>query len=357
MNKCIYTLKTDGEATFDSGEHIFPKGIGGTVKLDKGWVSKEFNNKISSAEREFLRKYPLVVLPRIFEGSSGRKEHKGKLGVSFVKELDTNELKLGYIERNIPIIIPQIIFKYNEKPSYSKIKMIAKSLEELYIFIDKLKTHEENFEIIHTPNDSFKDYMSFGITNKQAYVGTHNSLNDDLIKIHVEKFLKFCREVHLDKFKSNNNKKIEKHFIEQNIEFGFNIFEVYRVYAKIVFNCLAKLKGQEFVLQNKFDNIRNSIVTGKNIDKFVSLPNLNDKDLSKILQLGKAHIVTFSQVNDKLLGKISLFGGEAASFGILLSEFMNSEDNFGTDGYICDWENKKEFTLMEHILSLNNIKI
>ncbi len=55
---CIYTGLTDTETTFNSKEHIFPKGIGGIYCLPNGCVSDEVNIKLSTLEMEFMRENP-----------------------------------------------------------------------------------------------------------------------------------------------------------------------------------------------------------------------------------------------------------------------------------------------------------
>ena len=43
---------------------------------------------------------------------------------------------------------------------------------------------------------------------------------------------------------------------------GYENNDTHRVYAKIAFNVLAFLKGEEFVQQNEFDDFRRWIITG-----------------------------------------------------------------------------------------------
>lgn len=108
MKKCIYTKKDESNATFTSEEHIFPRCIGGLNKLHKDWVSTEFNNAISKCEKDFSREYPLIVLPRMLLGSTGRAGNHGQAGIGFLLSPDTEELTLGYIKDGQPTSIPQI---------------------------------------------------------------------------------------------------------------------------------------------------------------------------------------------------------------------------------------------------------
>lgn len=70
--KCIYSLKDDSNATFNTSEHIFPKFLGGIHTLDKGLVCDEVNQMFSSYEMSFARNNPLVAISRMLYGPSGR---------------------------------------------------------------------------------------------------------------------------------------------------------------------------------------------------------------------------------------------------------------------------------------------
>lgn len=56
MDKCIYLGKLAGELTYNSQEHLIPAGLGGILKLPKGFVSDQANNKFSKYELCGLRK-------------------------------------------------------------------------------------------------------------------------------------------------------------------------------------------------------------------------------------------------------------------------------------------------------------
>ena len=51
---------------------------------------------------------------------------------------------------------------------------------------------------------------------------------------------------------------------------NFNLKDYYRIIAKMAFNLLAYKKGQEYVLNKRFDPIRNAIYTGNNIGSHIS---------------------------------------------------------------------------------------
>lgn len=59
---------------------------------------------------------------------------------------------------------------------------------------------------------------------------------------------------------------------------------------KIAFNCLAELRGCEYVMQKKFDAIRNAILTGEDIDQVVFMQGQKDNhmDLSVTGRTGES---------------------------------------------------------------------
>ncbi|WP_061320099.1 hypothetical protein [Clostridium botulinum] len=132
----------------------------------------------------------------------------------------------------------------------------------------------------------------------------------------------------------------------------FDIENFYRVCAKIVFNFLAFSHGSDFVLNEQFDSIRNWIVNGGD-NKFINLVN-KDKRMSEYgLFPDEAHKIFITKSQNSLIGLLSLYGGAFETSILLCDNFSKS---FYIDGYICDWMNKKEYTLAEYLRILNDKK-
>lgn len=345
MKKCIYTLKDENEATFSSSEHIFSKSIGGTRTLPKDWVSDEFNALMSPLERKFSRENPLITIRRMFEGPVGRKNHSGKFGVSFMKTLPTDELELGYIEDGTPIVIPQIIFPCSisaNKPIQSQ--MIVKDESDVESFTNKLKSYDDNtkFELIRTPDDSFINKISLGFINKRFYVGAHNQLSEKQIRNYLKGFLDTFNNSSPEKHHIRHDKK--EALIEYQSYLTVNIVECMRVCAKIAFNCLACIKGQNFVLQKEFNEIRYAIVTGENIKNLVTLYPPEDNYTNMLGLSNKEHFAIFTQNNKGIIGHIGFYGSNPL-FGILFSNSALRDFDYGVKVYICDWKRKEETIL------------
>ncbi len=349
MQKCIYTRRETPDATFVSGEHIIPACIGGTVKLDKDWVSSEFNNAISKSELEFARQYPIITLPRMMFGPDGRKNHQGKLGVSFMKSQETSRIQLGYIHNGYPTPISQIIIDTNvfEKNALCKIEGIVTKQEDIESLFNEICRPRNKPLVIQTNDILIEDKIIIGSINNQIYIGVSNCMKYDLANSYLEKIAKLIQEGNIKANDSISTEHIKEHVVYENsIRFSPN--SISRVYAKIAFNVLAKIKGQRFVLRNEFDTITNSIVTGTDIEKYVSMPESQVSDsLAKILVLeNNEHLIFFQKEKSHLLAVVNLYGNNGSVMIILCD---NWTDSFESCGYVCDWQNKKESSLEEYI--------
>lgn len=63
------------------------------------------------------------------------------------------------------------------------------------------------------------------------------------------------------------------HQVHSQFSIQVNLYDIMRVYAKIAVNCLARLKGQDFILNPAFDGIKNAVLTGAHIDDYVRIHN------------------------------------------------------------------------------------
>jgi len=145
--------------------------------------------------------------------------------------------------------------------------------------------------------------------------------------------------------------KFDKTQVVCHQHMGFSIENFYRVCAKIVFNFLAFSHGSDFVLQEKFDPIRHWISNGGD-NKFINLLDKKDEDKKMFEYISfpdQAHTIIITKVNNSLIGIIGLYGGAFESIVLLCDDFTES---LNVDGYICDWYNKREYTLMEYIKTL-----
>src|ERR1039458_9485828 len=105
---CIY-YKDRADLDHNTREHVIPKGLGGKLRLPKGYVSKEFNTDISKLEKEFMRESPIYI-PRQFDGpgSEGKMglAHAKKSKVLLFKNEESDIFSLGYMQRGKSFEIP-----------------------------------------------------------------------------------------------------------------------------------------------------------------------------------------------------------------------------------------------------------
>lgn len=127
-----------------------------------------------------------------------------------------------------------------------------------------------------------------------------------------------------------------------------------RVVAKIAFNCLAEVRGRDYVMQPKFDSIREAILTGEEINHVVFFQERDKKHTEVLDSLGNAkgfgvwrHTVIITWTGDRLVAEVMLYGTSSPMLVILAQE--NCRDFGIMDGYVCDWENHREMRFVDYI--------
>jgi len=346
VNKCIYLKRTEPELTFSSGEHIIPAGIGGIKKLPTGIVSDQANQIFSALELDFMRNSH-ISLPRQFygPGKRGSLEPKkaSKSNIHVMVSTNDGSPNLGYIKLGKPCSIPQLRVHFDGEIRFNfdradgtpemQISSFTKSLKD---FDNKYK--EINDEII--PDNEF----ILGIYNGRWYLA--KKPNKRISNIH-----KITRKI-IDLIE---DKKLEPQYqttqVTSHQSLGFNIENFFRVCAKIVFNFLALSKGQNFVLREEFDPIRSWIINGGK-NKFVQLMDKNAQPgfLKEIPFPELSHKILITKINNSLIGIIGFYGIDFEAI-LRLTDNLTVK-NFDLDGFICDWRNKKEYSLIEFISNL-----
>lgn len=358
---CIYSKRNETNASFKTKEHIIPKCIGGIDCLPLGWVSDEVNNEFSSLEVEFARNNPLITINRMFETNTGRKKHKNRERIALFE--DEDGYGLGYIIEGRPIPIDCIKCK----------NLVCGGMVETSASMDMLKCKSLNKG--HFYRDTKTQLLS--ILTEIKNIG-FSSCKIVRCKIPIGEFLigLYNHEIYLafsNKFKFNNDAKIllnniidkmlaaniskpeiRSRQVKYHIEFKTNIYKCFRVYAKIAFNAFAKIKGRDLVLNDCFDEIRNAILTGENIQKYVfinGVPNVfqlinNNFKTQNIFSNNKNfHSICFITKDKILYGLIFLYGDNHPITVLLSRDY----DGNVVDGYICDWKNKKEGKLLDFV--------
>lgn len=347
MKKCIYSKKTESEAKFDSGEHVFPAAIGGIACLPNEYVSAETNNEFSKIELHFAREYPPIMISRMFLSHTGRKKHKNRDRIVALRSESDNEMALGYIREGKPCLINQMIFSDSGQELKIKIDShINKNIENTCVqFIEKLKTYDSSPVIIRNDEIDKTTYL-LGVNDERWYLGINSDKDEDeSMRIMLKMISQITEDLFSVKSQTGNICNVEA-----SINVAIDLEYVYRVLAKIAFNSLAYLKGQDYVLKSEFDGIREAILTGKNIYSYFppqkpdcTLP-LGQNILKNVIDLGENyHFVAFINLQNKLVALLSLYG----SSQIYLIQFSSCYDEQLFDMFVCDWENKKEYSLRD----------
>lgn len=365
MACCIYSGSDETTDTFKGREHIFPKCIGGVQRLPRGWVSDSINNSLSKLELGFARKYPLVAMSRMMFGQTGRKNHKGKQRVSlFLDQDDNNRLQLGYIVNAKPISLNQIRLTVDTLEALQgpiavsvilapSAKMTSERLFES--FLADLRSYTGSPRCIKDKRIPEHTCL-LGKLEGIWYLAISTQENPEEIKPLLTKLVqKFSSCDAKELLNSGSDPKHMAHQVIADYSFSFNYLDCLRVYGKIALNCLAHLKGHDFVLDPLFDGIKQAILTGEEIQNYAwpvegpnPLPSILNS-LSNQLSLGKrCHSTTFVQKDGCVYGIVSLYGLDNS----VTVKFGTIPGHFDVDGYICDWENHVDYTMLDCVLKI-----
>lgn len=346
MKLCIYFKKTEPDVIFLSEEHIFPAGIGGIQKLPQEYVSHECNNAFSRMEMFFMRN-SLISIPRQFYGPGKRgklsPKNATKSNVSLMSKLDNpTALEFGYISLGKPYSISQIHINTNGTCHFISDRSFGDAEKQVTNFNKNLFDFNHKY-IIHEDTDINKDIFILGFHEGNWYLGLSDKNHISQIDFFIKKLLEQ---------KSLENKTptygcfIPK--VHQTLEFSDDYF---KTCAKIIFNYLAFIKGQDFALKECFDPLRNWIVHGGKNHFAQLLDRQNEREMFDSLTLPKnAHRLMIIQIDNNLVAYISFYG---SNFETVLNIGYNIEESFETNGFICDWENRREYTLNDFLLELH----
>jgi len=338
---CIYLKETEPIVTFKSGEHIFPAGIGGLQKLPKEYVSHDANNAFSSMEGHVMKR-SLLALARQFYGPGKRgnitnfkKATKSTISLMSSK-VNPTVIKFGYISLGKPYFISQIKINNSGNYQFSSDSSFGENEQHIMDFFLNLKNYKGKYTLYEDERFDKGEFL-LGFHQDKWYLGARNR---DIF-IEIDNVVKKLVEHNLSK-KYTSNYSSELISIEQTLEFDDRYF---RVCAKIIFNYLALKKGQDFVLNECFDPIRNWIINGGN-ETFAYLTG-KKTDFFDLSFPDKAHKLFIIQSGNNLIGIISFYDN---NFETVMTLSNNFKGNFELEGFICDWKNKKEYQILEYII-------
>lgn len=339
---CIY-LGDEESLTYHNREHIFPAGLGGVQMLPSGYVSDQANALFSPLELQLMHN-STISINRAMEGP-------GKRGILNPKHATESEIykyttedgmiELAYIKSGISNSIPQLhIYLQNGDLQFITPKTEIDYVESFNSFSQAMKNFSNRFVSIKI-NELKDTKIIIGYWKKKYYIAFSDM-------IHIGNYLPKINRI----FQNSAIKNVKSHNTHGTFEIPIKEDSAtYRVYAKIAFNSLAYLKGLDYVMDSRFNKIRDAIIGKTNITNLVSPPISSPKIFPP-----SAHVCIFNNVNNKLIGYVCLY--QAFSFAFEMSTWDTARDHSSMPlGYICDWQNKKEYSIEYWIKHIANNQI
>lgn len=334
---CIYYKNLSGQQ-YKNREHVIPAGIGGIEKLPSGWVSDEFNNRMSKSELVFMRN-SIIALPRQTLGPGKRGSQKiadaTKSKIHLIEDTKSSgSFALSYIERSAPFIIPQVKINLQTGEllcSFPETDDMATAKDGILKFLKELDP-SQLINIDGSKLEANELILGYGYNKENRnYIATSHS-----VKINVEFLELLVNSIEkLDMSQPGKDSTLFKTHQEVTLDNDF-----YKVCAKTAFNTLAMLKGHDFVMQDCFDPLRNWITgSGKGIFATFS-PITKDPGFPE-----DSHWVVIDRRGRELIAIVTFYN----HFSIVVNLTADYSGNFTRDGYICEWSNKKEYLLRNYI--------
>jgi hypothetical protein len=360
MGYCIYYKKSDQHLHFDKEEHVIPAGLGGIQKLKKGTVSDEANEKFSKLETVVLRN-SLIGFNRMNNGP-------GKRGSFNVKKVTTPvmralkqekgspvEFVLGFIFTGQSYIIPQIILDFDIKtntflPTYMSTTLDEHSIGDFPLNLDKaliqfFKNKKMSWKLVHLPFETKKHFINIGYYQGKWYAtSSFKKINKSLLALDMLPMLNERVSEPEDKKELSKPKILGEILFNYKDKLNTDASTFYFLYLKTAFNALALFRGTDYVCNEVFDEIRESIVKVNNIDKFIRVgKDSYDSEIEEYTKNfpDKAHYVIICAKENRIIAYVSFYGEHPGKVEII-DKYQG--ENF-IDGIICDWKNRKEFRL------------
>jgi hypothetical protein len=318
---------------------VFPAGVGGIQKLPTGYVSDQANKLFSPMELDFMHN-SIISLDRFLFGPGKRgtlsasldKASKSNIVVSIN---DDNELELSFTALGTPYAISQ--FYRSDKSLRFAIPPDSET-DGFDNFIESLKAFTGNYKLI-VDSQIPKGHILIGFYDNKYYVSTSNG---EITPERIGKEIHFA----ISNYKIGDLNQYSSH-ITQHHQFQENE-NTARVYAKTALNVLAYLMGNDVALQNRFDAIRSWIIGASNTKEYLALPRADTNKHNDMLP-EESHWCIIQRVNNDLMAVVCFYNYISRTFRLGKALDNDSCDRLGL---ICDWKNRKEYTLAEWIMKL-----
>ena len=349
---CIYLLDKE-DLTYYSQDHVIQAAFGGIRKLPRGYVSDQFNNCFSLLELNFARN-SIMMFPRVMEGPGKRGDLSwNKKTKSKVILIETPSVKksfsLAYVSEGKPVLIPHLLFNSgtkkldfspNQESSYT-----AKTFEN---FIDCCrKVNSRRVKILEDERlpegiimfgyqSKVEDNFDAFVYKNKAYEFTfddwHPWFENDFRTGDLIDYITFSPKITL-------TASLDEKY--------------YRVFAKMAFNFLALITGEEYVKGRQFDDIRKWIVNGgENKYLWFNQGEYEPLKPAGITFENSEHSICILGNDHGVFAFLGFYGKDMLIVQLSHMPLMNMPFS----AFICDWKNKREYPLSEYykMITANN---
>lgn len=332
---CLY-LDNDGSLTYKKQEHVFPAGLGGKRKLEHGVVSDQANELFSAMELKLIR-HSLIAFERIMYGPGKRGSlNPNKVSKSFINVgmQDDGQLILCYTAEGKPYNIPQF-HRHGQEATISVPDEYKDGEKQIEAFLAALENFSGEFIFLKSeliPNGD----MIIGFFENRYYIAT-NSEKVSEARV-IKEIQAFIKNFEMKELESGTYHAKQSHSFIENPEIA-------RAYAKVAINVLALRMGVKYASHANFSDIRNWIVTGESSNEYFFLPQIqNEKNWFMNSLPYKAHWCILIANDCELHAVVCFYNRYLRRFTL---GKLPDEKIFLPDGYICDWQNEKEYNLAQ----------
>lgn len=334
---CIY-LGSKDELTYETQEHVFPAGLGGCEKLEKGVVSDQANSYFSKIERNVLKK-SLLQINRIIDGPGKRGSlSEKKATTSDVMLMEHNGQQcLGYMKQSEGYILEQIIICNEKIEFHAGTEKSGDPINECNSLIDKINNLGEKYVPIKLPNENENIIITY--FKDKIYIASNRELEtEDISKLK----LMFKGSLQFGKTRVVEGK------MSGTLEVEENIINVEKMVGKIAINTLAYIYGQESANNVELEGIKKAIFSKDNeIEKYVFYLKTDTQMKKKLGLHSYQHACIIVQDEEKVTAIVFIYdrGWQVDLGGRIIKEKKELPN-----GIICDWKSRKDYKYIDYIL-------
>lgn len=336
---CIY-FGDNESLTYQKQEHVFPAGLGGIAMLPKGFVSDQANELFSPLEAELMHN-SLISVTRALLGPGKRGSLSPKKAstsrISIVRNTE-GKIALGYLSGRNGYYINSL-YKNKDKFIFTIASEQHNSPELAWeSFKNEVRAFGAKFVCISTNELDQHDWV-FGSYRGKYYLARGKQCEIESIKKQLLFIINSSKSGVLSR--KSDHPEFDIPLVESDL--------ISKVYAKVAINVLAKLRGKEYISHNRFTPIKKWILGESDVDYYSQLPRVTPENKFHFPE--DCHWCIFLIRERKLCAITCFYNNFSRYFELTDSIFPEDFQKTGSlFGMICDWKNKREFTLEQWIV-------